>query len=286
MPDRGSPSLRRQRLGRELRRLRERADMIGEDAATRLGWSAAKVSRIETAKTFPTLKDVEALLELYEADQVLRRELLDLRRSAAQKGWWDEYRSSLPEPTVELIDLESEAVELRNWEPQVVPGLLQTEAYARALFESWQPVIQIPPKWQRDRAAARMRRKQTLLLESNPVGFFAVFEDSVLTRQFGGPEVMREQLEHLIEISELPHVEMRILAQGTPPLMPTGPFLYLQFPDFPDVVYLEEYFGSRMVQDTEQVFAYARAFDHLLNLALDEPTSRELIKKTLSERWH
>jgi transcriptional regulator with XRE-family HTH domain len=285
MAERGSPRLRRLRLGRQLRQLRERAQMVGDDVAESVGWSAAKLSRIETAKTLPTLDDVKDLLKLYGVDPSVQRELIELRRGAARKGWWEDYRTSLPPETVALFDLESEAVEMRNWEPQIIPGLLQTEAYADALFGSLQPVVQIPPKWRRDRTAVRMQRKQTLLLDAGPVNFFTVFEESVLRRQFGDATVMREQLQQLVEISELPHVEMRILAQETPPPMPTGPFLYLQLPDFPDIVYLEEFFGSRLVEDTEQVFAYERAFDHLLSLALDEGNSRALIKKIISERW-
>ncbi|MDH2426750.1 helix-turn-helix transcriptional regulator [Sphaerisporangium sp. TRM90804] len=272
-------------MGRELRRLRESADMIGDDVAARLKWSAAKVSRIETAKTFPTVRDVEDLLKLYRADRTTAQRLLELRRGAAQKGWWEEYRASLPPETMELIDLESEAMEMRNWEPQIVPGLLQTEQYADALFDSLQPVVLIPPETQRDRAEVRMQRKRSLLLEPRPVSFFAVFEESVLRRQFGDATVMRRQLEHIVELSELPHVEMRILAQDTPPLMPTGPFLYLQFPDFPATVYLEEFFGSRLLEDREQVFAYKRAFDHLLAMALDEAASRSLIARIIEERW-
>src|SRR5690606_4269493 len=132
MPERGSPTLRHRRLGRELRRLRERAGMIGEDASSRLGWSTAKVSRIENAKTLPSISDVEALLDLYGADRATREELLSLRRDAAQKGWWEEYREALPPDVIPLLGLELEATQLRTCETQVVPGLLQPQAYARA----------------------------------------------------------------------------------------------------------------------------------------------------------
>lgn len=284
MPERGSPTLRHRRLGRELRRLRERAGMIGEDASSRLGWSTAKVSRIENAKTLPSINDVEALLDLYGADRATREELLGLRRDAAQKGWWEEYREALPPDMLPLLGLEIEATEIRNWETQVVPGLLQTEPYARALLSHFQPVVQVPHRWLEGRVAVRMERQRILLFDSNPVKFYAVFEESVLRRQFGDASVMREQLAHLVEVSESDHIEMRILAQDTPPPMPTGPFLHLKFPDFPDVVYLEEFFGARYIEDTEQVYAYERAFDHLLELAMDEESSRQCIREHL-DRW-
>ncbi|MFC4529791.1 helix-turn-helix domain-containing protein [Sphaerisporangium dianthi] len=284
MPDRGSPTLRRQRLGRELRRLREGADMIGDDVAARLGWSAAKVSRVETAKTFPTPKDVEDLLELYRADRAVRQQLLDLRRGAAQKGWWEEYRAALPPTAMALMDREAEATLARNWEPQVIPGLLQTANYSRALMAAMQPIVQIPHSYIDQRVEARMARQQYLLHGSRPLSFMAVIDESVLRRQFGDAKVMREQLDHLVEIADLEHVEMRILTQETPPPTPTGPFLHLKFPDFPDVVYLEEFFGARFVEDAEQVFAYERAFQHLLSISLDEAMSQQLIR-SISERW-
>lgn len=284
MPERGSPTLRHRRLGRELRRLRERAGMIGEDASGRLGWSTAKVSRIENAKTLPSIRDVEALLDLYGADRAKRDELIGLRRDAAQKGWWEEYREALPPDVLPLLGLEIEATEVRNWETHLVPGLLQTEGYATALVSHFQPVVQVPHRWLQDRVAARMERQRILLFESNPVTFFAVFEESVLRRRVGEAEVMREQLTHLMQISELEHVEMRILPEDAPPPMPTGPFLHLRFPDFPDIVYLEEFFGAKYIEDTEQVYAYERAFEHLIEVALDEKSSRELIRRNLS-RW-
>jgi transcriptional regulator with XRE-family HTH domain len=285
LPDRGSPSLRRERLGRELRRLREGAGLLGDDVAARLKWSAAKVSRIENAKTFPTTEDVEDLLRLYGADRARRQQLLELRRGAAQKGWWDEYRGSLPPTALVLLDREAEADLARNWEPQVLPGLLQTRDYTRALMAAMQPIVQIPPVWIEQRVEARMARQRHLLHGPNPLTLYTVFDESVLRRQFGDSRVMREQLDHLVEVSELEHVEMRILTQDTPPPTPTGPFLYLSFPDFPDTVYLEEFFGARFLDDAEQVFAYKRAFDHLMSIALGEAESQQLIREISSERW-
>ncbi|GAA3792090.1 helix-turn-helix transcriptional regulator [Sphaerisporangium flaviroseum] len=258
--------------------------MLGDDVAARLKWSAAKVSRIENAKTFPTEKDVEDLLRLYSADRNVRQQLLELRRGALQKGWWEEYRGALPPTVLDLVDREAEASLVRNWEPQVIPGLLQTRDYAYALMAAMQPIVQIPRIWVEQRVVARMARQQHLLNGSQPLHLITVIEESVLRRQFGDTHVMREQLDHLVKVSKLEHVELRILAQDTPLPIPTGPFLHLKFPDFPDTVYLEEFFGARFVEDVEQVYAYERAFDHLLRISLDEAASQQLIR-TISERW-
>ncbi len=258
--------------------------MIGDEAAARLGWSAAKVSRIENAKTLPTARDTEALLDLYDADPALRQTLLELRRDAARKGWWEEYRELLPPELLALLGLEVEATVIRNWQPQIVPGLLQTREYARSVMEHNQGIVQVPHSWVRGRVDARMTRQRILLFEPHPVTLLTVFEESVLRRQFGDHAVMQGQLRHLIEISKLDHVEMRILPQDAPPPMPTGPFVHLKFADFPDIVHLEEFFGARYIEDAEQVYAYERAFEHLMDTALDEARSRDLIKETL-ERW-
>lgn len=284
MPERGSPTLRHRRLGRELRRLRERSGMIGDEVAARLNWSTAKVSRIENAKTLPTVRDVEALLALYDADGEVRHGLLELRRGAAQKGWWEEYREALQEDLIPLLGFEVEATTIRNWESQIVPGLLQTKEYARAVMEHNQRIIQVPHSWLRVRVEARMTRQRILLTGANPVTLLVVFEESVLRRRFGDADVMRGQLRKLVEVSELDHVEMRILPQETPPSMPTGPFVHLTLPDFPDMVYLEDFFGATYVEDPERVYAYERAFEHLMGMALDEEASRRLIR-TAAERW-
>lgn len=281
MPQRGSPALRRRRLGLELRRLREGLAMTGDEVSDRLGWSTAKVSRIETAKTLAKEADVEALVELYGVDETLRAVLVALQRDAAEKGWWERYRNSLPDDYITLIGMEAEAVAMRNWEPQIVPGLLQTEEYARAVHSVGQHASQVPSSWFQDRVEVRAARQQTLLYDSRPLILLAVFNESVLKSQYGDARVMRDQLRHLIEVSELEHVEMRILSQDVPPPVSTGPFVHLAFSGFPDVVYLESLFGGRYVEDVEMVYGYERAFGHLMERALSEVDSQELIKQVI-----
>ncbi|KAA9376306.1 helix-turn-helix transcriptional regulator [Microbispora amethystogenes] len=281
MPEHGSPTVRRRRLGQELRRLRERADMTGDQVATRLGWSAAKISRIETARTAPRESDVEALLVIYMVDSRQRQELLALHRDATRKGWWEDYRDSLPKEYTTFLGLEAEATTARDWEPQVVPGLFQTEAYVRAMMESGQRSTLEAPGGVRSRIEVRMARQQAVLRVDNPLAISAVVEESVLLRRFGGDEVMREQLGRLIEVSELPNVELRILPLDTAHPINTGAFSHLKLPEFHDVVYLEALLGGRLVEDETIVYRYEVAFDYLETKALDVDDSRRLLEKTV-----
>jgi transcriptional regulator with XRE-family HTH domain len=282
MSERGSPALRRRRLGMELRRLRENLNMTGDEVAERLEWSTAKVSRIENAKTLAGQADVEALTGLYEVDGALRGVLVALRRDAARKGWWERYRNSVPAEYITLMGMEAEATLMQNWEPQVFPGLLQTEGYVRSLVQANQHAGQVPPGRLQELVEIRMERQRTLLHVPDPLIHVSVFHESVLKNQYGDARVMRDQLVHLIEVSELEHVEMRILPQDVPPPVSTGSFVHLKFPDFPDVVYAEALLGGRFVEDAELVYAYELAIGHLTERALDEAASQELIKKTIT----
>ncbi|GLX05822.1 MULTISPECIES: helix-turn-helix domain-containing protein [Microbispora] len=281
MPEHGSPTVRRRRLGQELRRLRERADLTGDQVAARLGWSAAKISRIETARTSPRTSDVEALLVIYMVDSRQRQELLALHRDATRKGWWEDYRDSLPKEYTTFLGLEAEATAARDWEPQVVPGLFQTEAYVRAMMESGQRSTLEAPGGVRSRIEVRMARQQAVLRAESPLAISAVLEESVLLRRFGDHEVMREQLRRLIEVSELPNVELRILPLDADHPINTGAFCHLKVPEFHDVVYLEALLGGRLVEDEAIVYRYEVAFDYLETKALDVDDSRRFLEKTV-----
>ncbi|MFF3667396.1 helix-turn-helix domain-containing protein [Microtetraspora malaysiensis] len=284
MSERGSPTLRRRRLGQELRRLRERAELTGDQVAAQLGWSAAKVSRIETAKTSPRKADVEALLETYEVDSGQRQELLDLHRDAARKGWWEDYQSSLPHGYTTLLGLEVEATLARNWEPQVVPGLLQTEDYALEVVRAAQPITRFAQGGVRSRVEARTARQQIIMREDEPLTLWVVMDESVLLRGLGGAAVMRDQLGRLVTVSRQPNIRIQVLPLDAGHPVNTGSFLHLKLPEFRDVVYLESLFDARFVEEEETVYGYEIAFDRLQAEALDVDASRELIKQTI-ERW-
>ncbi|RBQ21676.1 XRE family transcriptional regulator [Spongiactinospora rosea] len=283
MPERASPTVRRRRLGQELRRLRERAGLTGDHVADELGWSASKVSRIETAKTMPKRADVQALTALYEAGEVKQRELLDLLRDASRKGWWEDFQDALPQEYTTLLGLEEEAVFERSWEPQIVPGLFQTEEYAREVIRATQAIIRLPPADLRARVEARLAR-QRLISKPDPLTTWVVLDESALLRRFGGATVMREQIERLIEVSQLPHVRVQVLPQDAQHPVNTSSFIHLKFPEFQDVVYLEHLHSARWVEEPQQVYGYELAFDHLRSEALGPDASRELMEKVI-DRW-
>lgn len=283
MPERGSPSVRRRRLGQELRRLRERAGLTGDQVAESLKWSASKVSRIETAKTMPRRADVQALTELYAVGEDKQRELVDLQADAARKGWWEEYQDALPEEYTTLLGLEEEATFERNWEPQIVPGLFQTPEYAEEVIRAAQVISRIPPADIRTRVEARLAR-QKLLTRDGPLTVWVVMDESALLRRFGGATVMREQIERLIEVSRMPNVRLQILPQEAFHPVNTGSFIHLEFSEFQDVVYLETLLGGRWVENRNEVFEYQMAFDNLRSEALGPEASRELMQKIIA-RW-
>ncbi|MEV1175917.1 helix-turn-helix transcriptional regulator [Nonomuraea sp. NPDC049784] len=275
----GSPTVRRLRLGQELRLLRERRALTGAKAARELGWSASKVSRIEAAKTMPSADDIKAMAGLYRLDGAKLDELFGLLRDAEQRGWWEDYEDTLPEEYTRFLGLEAEATHQRNWEPQVVPGLLQTEDYAREVILATRGISRITHSGVRSRVEARLDRQQRVLHRADACVMNVVLDESALMRRFGEPAVMCEQMEHLLEISLLPHVSVQVLTLDALHPVNTGAFIHLKFSAFDDVVYLEQLYTANFVEDLERVAGYETAFDNIRSEALDEDESRVLIQR-------
>jgi transcriptional regulator with XRE-family HTH domain len=275
----GSPTVRRLRLGQELRLLRERNKLTGAKAAKELGWSPSKVSRIEAARTMPSADDIKALVKLYGVDGGKLDELIGLLRDAERRGWWEDYQDALPEEYMRFLGLEAEATYQRAWEPQVVPGLLQTEDYAREVILATRGIARITHSGIRSRVEARLARQQRVLHRSDPCALSVVLDESALMRRFGEPSVMREQMEHLLEVSLLPHVNVRVLPLESLHPVNTGAFIHLRFSSFDDVVYLEQLYAAHFVEELEWVAGYETAFDHIRLEALDEDESRVLIQR-------
>ncbi|MEV0626397.1 helix-turn-helix domain-containing protein [Nonomuraea wenchangensis] len=274
----GSPTVRRLRLGQELRLLRERNKLTGAKAAKELGWSASKVSRIEAARTMPSADDIRALVKLYGVDGGKLDELIGLLRDAEQRGWWEDYEESLPQEYTRFLGLEAEAIYQRSWEPQIVPGLLQTEDYAREVILATRGIARITHSGVRSRVEARLDRQRRVLHRTEPCRLTVVLDESVLMRRFGDYSVMREQMEHLLEISMLPHVKLHVLTLDAVHPVNTGTFIHLQFAAFDDVVYLEQLYTADFVEDLQRVAGYETAFEHIRSEALDEDESRVLIQ--------
>jgi transcriptional regulator with XRE-family HTH domain len=292
LPDRGNPTVRRRRLAAELRRLRERTGLTGEEVAERLGWSGSKISRIELHRTGIKQADLRQLLDLYGVEEPYREDLIALARESAQRGPLKRITSGFP-PEAEYgayLSAEAEAESIWNWEPQIVPGLLQTPDYARAATEPWQTMFPGPPSEIDRRVEARLLRQQVLSRDP-PLELSVVIDESVLYRRFGDRAVMRQQLERLVEVSELPNVEVRIykLDADDAPLA-TGAFSYMQFPyvhdvPFHDIVSVEHLQGSYYREDEDQTYRYRVAFEYLVRRSLSPAESREVISATTREAW-
>ncbi|MDA0637246.1 helix-turn-helix transcriptional regulator [Nonomuraea sp. MCN248] len=278
-PTQGSPTVRKLRLGQELRLLRERRKITGAGAAKELGWSPSKVSRIEGAKTMPSADDIKAMGKLYRLDEVKLDELFGLLRDADQRGWWEDYEDALPEEYTRFLGLEAEAIVQRNWEPQIVPGLFQTEDYAREVILAVRGISRITHSGVRSRVEARLDRQQRVLHRSDPCEMRFVLDEPALMRRFGEPSVMRAQMEHLLELSLLPHVSVQVLPMDALHPVSTGAFIHLKFTDFDDVVYLEQLYTAHFVEDLERVAGYESAFENIRMQALDEDESRVLIQR-------
>jgi transcriptional regulator with XRE-family HTH domain len=292
VPEHGSLKIGRRRLAAELRRLRELAGLTGDEAAARLGWSGSKVSRIELNRTEVKSADLIKLLDLYGIAGELRSDLLALAQARRARGWWGSYSDVIQPDYAAYIELESEAETACCWSTQLVHGLLQTGKYARAIFEShdgWRPIT--APGTIRRLVEVRLTR-QRRVSQDGSLALTVVLDESVLLRRMGSAQVMREQLETLLEASRLPNVRVRVLTLAGAHPIGTGSFILLGFPSVPgidpgaDIVYIEQLTRNEVYVDEEtEAFAYRRAFDQLVADSLDEEQSRELIARVADEVW-
>lgn len=268
------PTMRRRRVAGELRRLRESARLTIEEVADKLECSASKISRIETGHVGVTPRDVRDMLELYGVAGDGREALVQLAREARTRGWWHAYNEVF---TGAFVGLEADASSLRAYQALLVPGLLQTERYARAVIRALRPDA---TDTEIDRRVRARRERQRLLTDPAPPEYWAVLDEAVLHRRVGGAAVMAEQLSHLAAVAALPHVTIQVVpfATGAHPGM-EGPFLILGFPEQadPDVVYVESTTNGVYLEMPPDVRRYAVMFDHLRAAALKPDYSVELI---------
>lgn len=277
MTIRRSPTIRRRRLGIELRRLRETADLTIEEVARRLGCSDSKVSRIETGQVTATPQDVRDMLDLYGIAGEQQEALVQVAREAREKGWWQAYSDTLVVP---LVGLEAAATTIRLYEVLVVPGLFQTEAYAQAVIRTMRP--DLPPGQLSRWVELRMARGRALFNRPDPPAVTAVVDEGVLRRPVGGRDVMRGQLRRLAEMAAHPAVTLQVLpfSAGEHAAM-SGPFTHFGFPNpvDPDVIYLEHITSDLYLEDASEVRRYAQAFDRLRGLALSPEDSIALVRR-------
>jgi transcriptional regulator with XRE-family HTH domain len=278
------PAVRRRRLGEELRRLRDLAGLTSGEAAKRAGWHQSKVSRIETGRSSVRPEDVATLLDVYAVrDRDLRELLATLAGRGYQRGWWHDFRDVLPVEYRDFITLETGACRARSMENSVVPGLLQTPAYARALTREVMP--HLTEKEVEALVDVRIAR-QAVLHQDRPLELSAVLDESVLRRTVGGREVMADQLLHLEQAASLPQVDLQVLpftAGGHQGLV--NSFVIFSFPRTADldVVVVDHLTSSLYVDRKEDIAAYGAAFARLAARALPRADSTDMITRIRKE---
>jgi transcriptional regulator with XRE-family HTH domain len=274
-----SPTIRRRRLGVELRRHREAAGITIDMVADRLGCSTSKVSRIETGHTSASPGDVQSILDIYAVNDAIKAELVQIAREARQKGWWHPYSTVL---TGAYVGLEAAARAVRTYEQQVVPGLLQSEEYAIAMIRAAR--LGDTDQEIEQRVRVRMAR-QSLLISDDPIDLQVVLDEAVVSRPVGGPAVMVDQLHRLIEAARLPNVTLQILPfeVGAHAGM-DGTFAILEFEEErdADVVFTENATGGLFLEKTEELQKYTSIFEAIRTTALPPEESIEMIE-TLAE---
>ena len=271
----GSPTVLRIVLGTQLRRLREAAGITCEAAGDRIRASHAKISRLELGRVGFKERDVVDLLDLYGvADAAEREAFLQLVRQANSPGWWHRYSDVLPGWFEMYVRLEQAASAIHGYHVQFVPGLFQTEAYARAVIAAGEAATDVE-----QRVHLRMER-QKLLTEPTAPRFHAVLDEGAVRRAYGPLHVMREQLEHLAALAELPNVTLQVLPfDRGGAAAATGPFTMLQFAedDLPDIVYLEQLTSAVYLDKPGEVRRYRTAMDRVAAAAATPADSRALL---------
>jgi hypothetical protein len=269
-------------LGQELRRLRELKGMTAEEVAERLLVSQSKISRLENGRRSISQRDVRDLCGVYEVeDHRIVDSLMQMAKDSRQQGWWHAFGDI---PYSVYIGLETDAASLRVYEPQVVPGLLQTRQYAEALIAG-----ALPESGTTDiekRVSVRLRRQERIRDAEHPLRMWAVIDEAALRRQVGGRQLMREQLEHLVELSQRPHVTVQVLPfeMGAHPGV-NGQYAILEFPDTSDssVVYIEGVTSDLYLEKANDVQKYSVMYEHLRAQALNVEQTRQFIASIAKE---
>ncbi len=265
------------RLVIELKQFREQAGLTGEQVAEQMGWSVAKVYRIEGDRVRVLARDVQRLLTLYGIGGEQAEAVMELARMARVKDWWHQYSGAIPEWFQFYVGLEAAVSAMQEYNAELVTGLLQTEAYARAVMAA---AMRADGDEEIERQiAVRLERQKRLAAPDAPT-LWAVMNEAVLHRQVGGPAVMAGQLAHIGQLAARPNVTVQVLpfTAGAHPAM-LGSFTLMQFPDPADrdVVYLEAETGALYLEKPEDVRRYSLMIDYLRAQALGPAESRALI---------
>jgi len=277
-----NPTVRRRRLGQELRRLRELKGMTAEEVAERLLVSQSKISRLENGRRSISQRDVRDLCGVYEVeDHRIVDSLMQMAKDSRQQGWWHSFGDI---PYSVYIGLETDAASLRVYDPQVVPGLLQTRQYAEALIAGALPETAATDV--EKRVQVRLRRQERITAPENPLRLWTVMDEAAVRRVVGNRSLMRDQLEYLVEQSQLPHVTVQVIPfdMGAHPGL-NGQYAILEFPDAADssVVYIEGVTSDLYLEKANDVQKYSVMYEHLRAQALNADQSRQFIADIAKE---
>jgi transcriptional regulator with XRE-family HTH domain len=281
---RQTPTVRLRRLAAELRALRASSGLTRDEVVERTGINAVTMYRIEHARVRPQTRTLRTLLDLYGVDKDQQTELVGLLRDARERGWLHAYQSELPEQYMNFIGFEGEAESAWEYESLFVPGLLQTEDYARSVISGTLPFAS------RDEVERRVEvriERQEVLRNENPLRLWSIVDEAALRRQVGKTAVMRAQLRHLIEACELPNITFQVIPfdAGAHPGM-AGSFIVLQFTEeaIPDVIYVETMAGELFLEEESDIRRYKLVFEHLRAVSASPDASRSLLAALATER--
>jgi transcriptional regulator with XRE-family HTH domain len=285
----GSPTVRRRRLASELRQIRESKGKSGDAVAAALKWSPSKISRYERARTGLKPREVERLLDYYQVTGPRRALLLELAEDAAHRGWWEEYAEALSEDYQQFIGLEHEASEMDIYHGDVVPGLLQTEAYARHIIRSYSRVEPNPPGMLERMIRVRMQRQQVLERDPPPK-LSVVLDESVLVRRVGDDAVMYDQLQRLARDADRENVTLQVLPLNAQHTVFSQSFVIFRFGEddaamLQDVVSTEHLRNGSSLEGERETYLQRIAFQMFADASLVPASSRDLILKTAESHW-
>ncbi|GAA2414195.1 helix-turn-helix transcriptional regulator [Actinomadura vinacea] len=252
-----------------------------DEVAAELGWSTAKVSRLETAYTLITVNDLNRLLDFYDITGEAAERYVKLAKAARERGWWESHSGILPDKYSAFIGLEADAQKMRTYRVNIMDGLLQTQEYARAISEAAIPPL-LPSEV--DLVVQVRMQRQSRIRSFEPLELHVVLDEGALRRRIGSADVMRRQLEYLLEVAALPNVRLQVFPfERGYSTSQSFSVLDFQEPEYPAVIYISQMSGSLIIEDEAKVFEYTHVFEHISSSALDEDGSREMIRKISSE---
>lgn len=280
MTDNLNPSVRSRQVSALLRSLREDLGLSGAEVAKALGMSPSKISRIETGSRGLRVDDVAAMLGHYQVPEQKRAQILEQVRKSEERGWWESQGLGLPELWQALINFESRATRIQNFEAMFIPGLLQTDEYTETIIRSINKTLN---KVELTNLVASRRARQAVL-GNRELQFLAVIDEGVLRRPNAESGVMRRQLRHLVDTAERPNITIRVVPLRVGQYAGLrGPFAILEFADEPSLVYTENQVTSMFLDEKDDIAAYRVALGNILNEALEPAESAELIATLAGE---